>query len=107
MTDTDLISQPAQRDPKGFAPRAVETLKPRGGLSRLLKGVLSATALAALTLHASPAAYAEPLLNVSYDPTRELYREFNEAFTAVGGAGQRGPDHRGQPWRIGQSRPAR
>jgi sulfate transport system substrate-binding protein len=81
MTDTDLISQPAQRDPKGFAPRAVETLKPRDGLSRLLKGVLSATALAALTLHASPAAYAEPLLNVSYDPTRELYREFNEVFT--------------------------
>ena len=25
---------------------------------------------------------AESLLNVSYDPTRELYREFNEAFAA-------------------------
>lgn len=30
----------------------------------------------------APAAHAESLLNVSYDPTRELYREFNEAFAA-------------------------
>lgn len=30
----------------------------------------------------APAAHAQSLLNVSYDPTRELYREFNEAFTA-------------------------
>ena len=31
---------------------------------------------------AAPAAHAQSLLNVSYDPTRELYREFNEAFSA-------------------------
>jgi sulfate/thiosulfate transport system substrate-binding protein len=30
----------------------------------------------------APAAQAQTLLNVSYDPTRELYREFNEAFAA-------------------------
>ena len=30
----------------------------------------------------APAAHAQGLLNVSYDPTRELYREFNEAFAA-------------------------
>ena len=30
----------------------------------------------------APAAQAQSLLNVSYDPTRELYREFNEAFAA-------------------------
>ena len=30
----------------------------------------------------APAAHAETLLNVSYDPTRELYRAFNEAFSA-------------------------
>ncbi|MGB4074118.1 sulfate ABC transporter substrate-binding protein [Pseudomonas sp.] len=39
-------------------------------------------ALAALasTLIAGPVAAAETLLNVSYDPTRELYSEFNSAF---------------------------
>lgn len=31
---------------------------------------------------ATPQASAESLLNVSYDPTRELYRDINEAFTA-------------------------
>jgi sulfate/thiosulfate-binding protein len=52
-------------------------------VSRWLKGALSALALAALGLGAAPApVQAETLLNVSYDPTRELYREFNEAFAA-------------------------
>ncbi|MDT8266577.1 sulfate transporter subunit, partial [Roseomonas sp. DSM 102946] len=32
-----------------------------------------------------------PLLNVSYDPTRELYRDFNAAFAA-----QWAKDHGGQ-----------
>ena len=46
-----------------------------------------AAALAALTLAfgavgAAPAVQAQTLLNVSYDPTRELYREFNAAFIA-------------------------
>ena len=47
---------------------------------RSLRGLLSALVLAAATFGAAPAAHAETLLNVSYDPTRELYREFNEAF---------------------------
>jgi sulfate/thiosulfate-binding protein len=47
---------------------------------RSLRGLLSALVLAAVTLGTTPAAHAETLLNVSYDPTRELYREFNEAF---------------------------
>jgi sulfate transport system substrate-binding protein len=61
-----------------------------GGFSRLtgwpvgrLRGLLTAVALAAFGLGASPVqVQAETLLNVSYDPTRELYRELNEAFTA-------------------------
>lgn len=48
---------------------------------RVLKGLVSAVALALLTLGGSPAPVsAETLLNVSYDPTRELYRAFNAAF---------------------------
>ncbi|MBL8562461.1 MAG: sulfate ABC transporter substrate-binding protein [Gemmobacter sp.] len=49
---------------------------------RYLRGALSVLALALLGLGAAPQAQAEALLNVSYDPTRELYREFNEAFAA-------------------------
>jgi sulfate transport system substrate-binding protein len=55
-------------------------------VARKLKNTLSAVALAALSLGALPFAAqpvaAESLLNVSYDPTRELYREVNEAFSA-------------------------
>jgi sulfate/thiosulfate-binding protein len=51
--------------------------------ARAFRGTLSAVALVLLALGAAPApVQAESLLNVSYDPTRELYREFNEAFTA-------------------------
>jgi sulfate/thiosulfate-binding protein len=38
--------------------------------------------LAAALAAATPAAAQVEILNVSYDPTRELYREFNEAFAA-------------------------
>ncbi len=52
-------------------------------ITRALRGTLSAFALALLALGAAPAPVrAESLLNVSYDPTRELYRDLNEAFTA-------------------------
>ncbi|WP_235933286.1 sulfate ABC transporter substrate-binding protein [Paragemmobacter ruber] len=52
-------------------------------VARALRGTLSALAVALLALGAAPAqVQAETLLNVSYDPTRELYREVNEAFTA-------------------------
>jgi sulfate transport system substrate-binding protein len=48
-----------------------------------LRGLLAGVALAILGFGAAPApVQAESLLNVSYDPTRELYREFNEAFGA-------------------------
>lgn len=48
-----------------------------------LKGVVAAAAIAVLGLGAVPApVQAESLLNVSYDPTRELYKDINEAFTA-------------------------
>jgi sulfate/thiosulfate transport system substrate-binding protein len=54
-----------------------------GPVARALRGSLSALAVALLALGAQPSAVqAETLLNVSYDPTRELYRELNEAFTA-------------------------
>jgi sulfate/thiosulfate transport system substrate-binding protein len=52
-------------------------------MARAFRGTISAIALTVLALGAAPApVHAESLLNVSYDPTRELYREFNEAFTA-------------------------
>lgn len=52
-------------------------------IPRLLRGALAALALAMAGLGTAPGtAQAESLLNVSYDPTRELYREVNEAFTA-------------------------
>lgn len=41
-----------------------------------------ATLATALVLQAPALAQAQTLLNVSYDPTRELYREVNEAFIA-------------------------
>lgn len=44
-------------------------------IRRFLAGVVGAAALAAVA-----SAQNVTLLNVSYDPTRELYREFNEAF---------------------------
>jgi sulfate/thiosulfate transport system substrate-binding protein len=48
-----------------------------------LKRLVAAAALAVLGLGIAPTPVAaESLLNVSYDPTRELYRELNEAFAA-------------------------
>ncbi len=50
-------------------------------VGRVIRNGFSALALAVLGLGAVPAqVQAETLLNVSYDPTRELYREVNEAF---------------------------
>ncbi|MRX52145.1 sulfate ABC transporter substrate-binding protein [Paracoccus sp. S-4012] len=46
-----------------------------------IRRLLAGAAAAALALGVA-AAQAETLLNVSYDPTRELYREVNEAFAA-------------------------
>jgi sulfate/thiosulfate-binding protein len=49
------------------------------GLKSVLGGALIGLSL---LIGNAPQASAETLLNVSYDPTRELYREFNEAFSA-------------------------
>ncbi|MBK4215462.1 sulfate ABC transporter substrate-binding protein [Paracoccus caeni] len=50
-------------------------------LARLLQNSLPAVAIALAAITAAPAvATAESLLNVSYDPTRELYRDVNAAF---------------------------
>jgi sulfate/thiosulfate-binding protein len=52
-------------------------------VGRVIRNGFSALALAVLGLGTVPAqVQAETLLNVSYDPTRELYREVNEAFAA-------------------------
>jgi sulfate transport system substrate-binding protein len=52
-------------------------------VARGLRAALAGAALALLGFAGVPApVQAESLLNVSYDPTRELYREVNEAFAA-------------------------
>jgi len=49
-------------------------------IAGLLKRALAAVALIAMPMVAPATLQAETLLNVSYDPTREFYREINEAF---------------------------
>ena len=49
---------------------------------KVVKGALTGLVLSLATLAAAPQAQAESLLNVSYDPTRELYKAINAAFTA-------------------------
>lgn len=45
-------------------------------------GLLALAAAALTTIACVPGAATVELLNVSYDPTRELFREFNESFAA-------------------------
>ena len=45
-----------------------------------LRSTLAAGAALVLTLTASAVLADTTLLNVSYDPTREFYKAFNEAF---------------------------
>lgn len=82
----------ARAETSAATPRQEKTMTPtqnpallarliRQPLARLFKGGATAALLATAALTAAPqSAAAETLLNVSYDPTRELYREFNEAF---------------------------
>ncbi len=50
---------------------------------RFARASVAAVALELLSLGTAPApVQAQTLLNVSYDPTREFYREFNEVFSA-------------------------
>ncbi len=51
-------------------------------IARYVRRTLSALLLATMAVAAPHAARAESLLNVSYDPTRELYRDIDEAFAA-------------------------
>jgi len=52
-------------------------------MTKAWKQFLAAAALSMGALAAAGAVHAETtLLNVSYDPTRELYKEFNQAFAA-------------------------
>jgi sulfate/thiosulfate-binding protein len=46
------------------------------------RGLTLSAAMLGLALAATPAMAGRTLLNVSYDPTRELYRAVNEAFSA-------------------------
>src|SRR5436190_12117855 len=46
----------------------------------LVRNFLLSIAVAAATAPATPAAAGTELLNVSYDPTRELYQEINSVF---------------------------
>jgi sulfate transport system substrate-binding protein len=64
------------------APTAVQTEAVAGPNPFALIGwrMAFATAGIAILTGLAPQAGAQTLLNVSYDPTRELYREFNEAF---------------------------
>lgn len=51
-------------------------------LKLIRRTFISGVAALALAASFSPAFADKTLLNVSYDPTREFYKEFNEAFTA-------------------------
>jgi len=51
-------------------------------IRRTVTSGIAAFALAAVISATSPALADATLLNVSYDPTREFYKEFNEAFAA-------------------------
>ncbi len=73
----------------------------------MIRGV----AAAALALGLATAAQAQKpvtLLNVSYDPTRELYQDVNAAFAAKYKA-EKGVDSHDPavPWRFGQAGPRR
>ena len=73
-------------------------------MSRLhRRTALAATAVAAL-LWTLPASADTTLLNVSYDPTRELYQDFNEAFAdALEGGDRRDGHHPAVARRLGQA----
>jgi sulfate/thiosulfate-binding protein len=51
-------------------------------LSKKTRFLLLAVGVAAMTLHPQRASAQTTLLNVSYDPTRELYRDINTLFAA-------------------------
>ena len=83
LTGTTTAQGPIAASPLDRTPVTDGARRLVGGPVSRLRSLLAGAALAVLGLGASPAqVQAETLLNVSYDPTRELYREINEAFTA-------------------------
>lgn len=50
-------------------------------VGRMIKGALAAFVLGMAFVGTQPQAQAQALLNVSYDPTRELYEDLDKAFT--------------------------
>src|SRR5690606_4252460 len=92
MQTTDTLPTIRARASRGAAKRA-ESIRARmlGALTMSVsrvRGLAAFTALAALAFaggcggDGSASASRVRLLNVSYDPTRELYHEVNEAFAA-------------------------
>ena len=77
-------------------------------MSRLhRRTALAATAIATL-LWTLPASADTTLLNVSYDPTRELYQDFNKAFAdALEAEDRRDGHHPAVARRLGQAGPRR
>ena len=72
---------------RGRQPRAARTLRTAQGVTAMISSILkvSIAACPAILLAgcgASDSGDAVRILNVSYDPTRELYREVNERFAA-------------------------
>ena len=78
-TGSARVSGMPVQSPKSLRHDEIVARKPYSFLGwRVLAAALSVTALLAGTPHGAQA--QTTLLNVSYDPTREFYREFNEAF---------------------------
>ena len=76
-------------------------------MTRLRSTLAAGAAFIFTAFAASAVASADTtILNVSYDPTRELYKAFNEAFaTMEGKGGEQSPSSRATAARA--SRPAR
>jgi len=62
--------------------------------------------LIASALFAAPALAQTTLLNVSYDPTRELYVEYNKAFNSTGPPRAMKPSPFSSPTAAPANRPA-
>lgn len=77
LPDGRLLIEAGGRRIAGHAPDSLPP-KPRDWKAVVVAALIGLASLPA----AAPRAAAETLLNVSYDPTRELYRALNEAFAA-------------------------
>ena len=69
-------------DEKAVAGRDGDAREVKALFACVMRSVFTASLLLALSALATTALADTTLLNVSYDPTRELYRDFNAAFAA-------------------------